>query len=121
MAPHRRQLHRALKQVGIETFSSEHQDMMPDLYSLTRAKQLRHLFEVKTNQETSSLYTAIGQLIVYGADQPKSPRRVLVVENPIDDANFQRALEQQKIAVLNFERVGPDVFVFPNLKKGVFG
>jgi hypothetical protein len=89
--------------------------MMPDLYSRTKANQLRQLFQVKTNQETGSLYAAIGQLIVYGADQTKPPQRVLVVENPIDDANFQRALEQQKIAVLNFERVGPDAFVFPDL------
>ena len=110
-------LHDELNHAGLKTFSSKHQDMMPDLYSLSGDKKLRHLFEIKTSQETSSLYTAIGQLIVYGADQATTPKRVLVVENPIDDQNFKRALAKQRILVLNFERVGKRAFKFPNLKR----
>jgi hypothetical protein len=110
-------LHDELNHGGLKTFSSKHQDMMPDLYSLSDDKKLHHLFEIKTSQETSSLYTAIGQLIVYGADQATTPKRVLVVENPIDDQNFKRALAKQRILVLNFERVGKSAFKFPNLKR----
>jgi hypothetical protein len=112
-------LHDALKVAGIETFSSKHNEMAPDLYSKTKSKHLRHLFEIKTGQDTSSLYTAIGQLIVYGADQPSPPQRILVVENPIDDANFERALKQQKIFVLNFTRTGPESFEFPELRRAL--
>jgi hypothetical protein len=56
------------------------------------------LFEVKTNQNTSTRYTAIGQLIVYGAAQARPPKRYLVLENPVEDLNFLKALADQQIA-----------------------
>lgn len=83
-------LHHELKKRGLTTFTSEHNDMKPDLYSLKKDRKLRHLFEVKTIQKTSALYAAIGQLVVYGAAQDRPPKRFLVVENSVEDLNFQK-------------------------------
>ncbi|MEH2566685.1 hypothetical protein [Bradyrhizobium sp. AZCC 2289] len=109
------ELHRELKRRGLCTFTSEHKEMKPDLYSLTKDGKLRHLFEIKTNQDTSTLYTAIGQLVVYGAAQARPPRRFLVVENPVEDLNFQKALANHQIAVVNFRREGRKRISFPGL------
>jgi hypothetical protein len=108
-------LHLELKRRGLRTFTSTHNEMKPDLYSLTTDGKLRHLFEVKTNQDTSTLYTAIGQLVVYGAAQARPPSSFLVVENPVEDLNFQKALSNHQIAVLNFRREGRKRISFPGL------
>ena len=89
-------LHTELERRGLRTFTSRYNDMKPDLYSLTNDGRIRHLFEIKTNQDTSALYTAIGQLIVYGAAQIKPPKRFLVIENEVEDLNFMKALAAQK-------------------------
>lgn len=109
-------LHRELKRRGLPTFTSEHNDMKPDLYSVTKDRQLRHLFEAKTAQNTSTLYTAIGQLVVYGAAQARPPKRFLV-ENPVEDLNFVKALKDQHITIINFRRDSRERITFRDLRK----
>lgn len=110
-------LYAALNDIGIESHKLRHKDMQPDLYVRDLDGTLRVLFEVKTSQDTSALYGAIGQLVVYGAAQKKPPRRILVVESPIADVNFLTALKHLKISVLQFVRVADRKrqFAFPDL------
>jgi hypothetical protein len=110
-------LHIELGEHGGTTFTSAHNNMKPDLYSLAKNRQLRNLLNVKTSQNTSILYTAIGQMVDHGAAQARSPKRFLVVENPVEDLNFQKALKDRHITVMNFKHDARDQISLPDLDR----
>jgi hypothetical protein len=53
-------------------------DVPRDLYVLSSKGRVRMLFEAKTDLSTSSIYGAVGQLMLHGAAEPKEPRRIFV-------------------------------------------
>lgn len=93
-------LEKALQGREISAYNTRHAEMWPDLYTRADDGTMELLFEVKTGTDTQSWYTAIGQLIVYGAAQPEPPRRVLVCPSPRQDPNFKAALETLDIALV---------------------
>lgn len=93
-------LKEALQGREISAYNTRHAEMWPDLYTRAYDGTMELLFEVKTGTDTQSWYTAIGQLIVYGAAQSEPPRRVLVCPSPRQDPNFKAALETLDIALV---------------------
>ena len=89
-------LHEALKAAGQNSVNDQR-----DLYVLAGDK-VRHLFEVKTDISTTSLYQGVGQLMLLGAARDPAPRRILVVPDHPDSAT-QQALDRLGIAILVFE------------------
>jgi hypothetical protein len=63
-------------------------DPARDLFVKSADGRVRVLLEVKTDSRTSDLYMGIGQLMINGATQTPSPRRVLVVPNSIADSDM---------------------------------
>lgn len=54
-------------------------DRNRDLYILDKEGNISTLFEVKTDMETGSLYSGVGQLLVNSLQEEKRPRLVLVI------------------------------------------
>ena len=72
-----------------------------DLYLLAD-EEITHLFEVKTDLTTTSLYQGIGQLMFHGAARDSTPRRILVLPDRPNNTT-QQVLRCLGIAVLVFE------------------
>jgi len=81
----------------------------------TKSKRVTHLFEVKTNTGTQSIYTAVGQLLLYGMSSRVPPRRILVVPNEPRSITRQK-LKRLNINILVYRRQGRRVD-FPNLRR----
>jgi hypothetical protein len=73
----------------------------PDLYILKRGN-VTHLFEVKTDTSTTSLYQGIGQLMLHGAAMNPIPKRILMLPDHPKETT-RKALRCLGIAVLVFE------------------
>jgi len=72
-----------------------------DLYILDGGT-VTHLFEVKTDLSTTSMYQGVGQLMLHAAALDLTPRRILVVPGQ-PNAATRRALDHLEIAVLAFD------------------
>ena len=72
-----------------------------DLY-IQDHNRVTHLFEVKTDTSTTSIYMSIGQLMLYGALEDPTPRRILVIPNK-PKTETRMALERLGIDVLVYE------------------
>lgn len=89
-------LHEALTNAGHNAVNDRR-----DLYILD-GDEVTHLFEVKTDLSTTSLYQGVGQLMLHGAALAKAPRRILVVPGQPNAATRQ-AVDRLGIAVLAFD------------------
>jgi hypothetical protein len=84
-----------------------------DLFVATKSGKMLILFEAKTSLGTSSIYGAVGQLMLHGAAETKAPRRVLVVPGtPTQKTNA--ALNKLGIKVLSYKFKGKQ-FTFAKL------
>ncbi|WP_146208029.1 hypothetical protein [Azospirillum sp. TSH64] len=91
------------RELGSEAVNCMKFDMRPDLYLRGPGNKMEVLFEVKASSNTQSWFTALGQLVVYGAMQSPPPRRVLVCPAPLKNSNFRKALEHLNITLVTFE------------------
>ena len=88
----------AVKDVGCVPYN----DGARDLFVLDESNRMSVLFEVKTDLTTTSIYTAVGQLLLNGGAGRDAPRMVLVVPgNP--KPKTREALRSVGVAVLAFE------------------
>lgn len=88
----------------------------PDLYTLPRDKNRMHcLFEIKTSVDAQSVFTGIGQLMVYGAGQNPPPERILVIPGKPKDKRFELLLKQLGIRILQYSFSGPGKVHFINI------
>jgi hypothetical protein len=72
-----------------------------DIYILNSRNKITHLFEAKTDAKTSSLYSAVGQLMLNGAALDSKPHHILVIpEQP----------PAKKLEILG--RLGVDVIIY---------
>jgi hypothetical protein len=99
---HGRVVNALQKKLGGKTINSTYNDMRPDLYLKDASGSMKILFEVKASSDTQSWFTALGQLLVYGASQTKPPHRVLVCPALRTDPNFQIALKKLDVSVITF-------------------
>ncbi len=72
-----------------------------DLYILA-GDEVTHLFEVKTDLSTTSLYQGVGQLMLHGAALDPLPQRILVIPGQPNNET-RRALSRLEVAVLVYE------------------
>jgi hypothetical protein len=77
-------------------------DRFRDLYILGDSDALKVLFEVKTDLGTSSIYSAIGQLMLHGAAEAITPTLVAVLPGSPDSRTAQ-ALEKLGIKILSYD------------------
>lgn len=73
-------LSNAMKELGYQVFN----DRNRDLYIIGKNKVMAAIFEVKTDISTSSIYSAIGQLLLNSIDVEKNPRLFLTVPEKIN-------------------------------------
>jgi hypothetical protein len=99
---HGRVLNALQAKLGAAAVNSTRSNMRPDLYILGANGEMEILFEVKGCTSFQSWFTAIGQLVVYGAGEAKPPMRVLVCPTPIQTPNFSRALKLLSISLVTF-------------------
>jgi hypothetical protein len=83
-----------------------------DLY-LFHADRITHIFEVKTDTGRGSVYQAIGQLMLHGALEGKSLKRIIVLPEPARKDTADR-LASLGIAVLRYSWRGRTP-IFKNL------
>jgi hypothetical protein len=79
-------------------------DRRRDFLILSRGGTITHLFEVKTDTSTSSLYTAIGQLMLHGAALANTPKKVLVLPDEPKQETLE-AIRRLGIRVVTYEWV----------------
>ena len=90
-------------------------DRIRDLYVLSRSGSIRILFEAKTDLATSSIYSAVGQLMLHGAAELEEPRLVFVVpEEP--QSRLVIPLRKLGIELLRYRWSG-DSPIFRQLRK----
>ena len=88
-------------------------DQLRDLYILREDGSLRVLFEVKTDLSTSSIYAAIGQLMLHGAAEKTLPVMVAVLPgNP--EARTAAALAKLGVRTMIYELA--ETVTFPDLE-----
>lgn len=93
-------------------------DRKRDLLAVVKNRSATILFEVKTDISTSSIYAAIGQLMLNGAVEKPQPRHVMVLPK-IPDSRTQMALKRIGIKVVTFNPRSGRVR-FNGLKKCLF-
>lgn len=96
------------KTLGKRAVNSQRYAMKPDLY-LLYDRAMSVLFEVKASSDTQSLFTALGQLVVYGAGEPTPPKRVLVCPAIPRDPLFRKAIDMLDVKVVTFTMKGKTV------------
>ena len=88
-----------------------------DLFITDTRGRMTVLFEVKTDVSTGSTYTAVGQLLLNGAAERKTPKLVLVVPGSPSTRTI-KALCRLNIRVLSYEWKG-DEPSFSNLDEAL--
>ncbi len=91
------ELYDLLKSKGYQPYNNDQRD----LYLLNKKGVVTHLFEVKSNKSTTSIYTGIGQLMFYGAIDNILPKRFLVLPDDVDERTLS-ALKKIGIDVISF-------------------
>lgn len=92
----------ALKAAVERVGHCSYNDRERDLYLLDERNQVSVLFEVKTDVTTTSIYTAVGQLLLNGEAGPGVPKMVLVLPGK-PKRKTAVALKAIGVVVLHFE------------------
>jgi hypothetical protein len=106
-------LHQAVTAFGIEPYNTG----MIDLYLADSTGRITHLFEVKTDQTTASLYQAVGQAMLHGVLEEGDPQRILVLPGELS-ADTAGKMKRLGIRVVRYEWKGSTP-VFDGLKKAL--
>jgi len=86
-----------------------------DLFLADGKANITHLIEVKTDQSTTSLYQAVGQVMLHGALQKSHPRRILVLPGEVSTDTASR-MKLLGIEVIRYDWKGTKP-VFDGLKR----
>ena len=82
-----------------------------DLGVFNGSNQLIELYDVKTNAERQTLYTAIGQIIVHRAGNAPIASFIVLPAGLQVPPDVGKALKTMAITVLRFAIKGDDVFI----------
>jgi hypothetical protein len=108
-------LHDEIASMGIIACSNRNMD----LFLADGNSNITHLFEVKTDQTTTSLYQAVGQVMLHGALEKSDPQRILVLPGELSTDTASR-LKRLGIKVLRYDwNKEESIPIFRNLKKAV--
>lgn len=97
------QMGKALEQRNIFAFNSFHKTMQPDMYTHDKRGKIDRLFEIKTDASTQSIYTGIGQLLVYAAEIGTDPQKFLVAPAMPAHHGFRAALRKSDIRLIRYD------------------
>jgi hypothetical protein len=75
-----------LKALGFDAYKT----FKIDLFFADGMGNITHLFEVKTDQTTTSLYQAVGQVMLHGALQNSNPQRIVVLPGEVSTDTASR-------------------------------
>ena len=91
-------LHDLVEKIGLKATN----DNFRDLFIYDSAGLMTMLFEAKTDLSTSSIYSAIGQLMYYSASQDPIPKLVMVVPGK-PKADTKKILDRLGIDILQYK------------------
>jgi hypothetical protein len=103
---------RCLGKLGLHGFNT----VQIDQYLVDKHRRMTHLFEVKTDCTTTSLYQAVGQAMLHGALK-EGPKRVLVLPGIVSVDTLKR-MRMVGISVLSYKWTD-DTPIFAALEKVV--
>ncbi|MCZ2153398.1 MAG: hypothetical protein LC114_05785 [Bryobacterales bacterium] len=106
-------LHAELKALGLDAYRTS----KIDLFLADHKANITHLIEVKTDQATTSLYQAVGQVMLHGALEKSDPRRILVLPGEVSADTAQR-MKRLGIQIVQYEWKGSQL-IFRNLKRAL--
>jgi len=104
-------LHGELKALGLDAYKTS----KIDLFLADDKANITHLIEVKTDQTTTSLYQAVGQVMLHGALERSDPRRILVLPGEVSTDTAKR-LTRLGLRIVRYEWKGSQP-IFKNLKR----
>jgi hypothetical protein len=91
-------LHEELNALGFDAYKTA----KIDLFLADAKAKITHLIEVKTDQTTTSLYQAVGQVMLHGALQKGDPRRILVLPGEVS-ADTATRLKRLGLQVIRYD------------------
>jgi hypothetical protein len=106
-------LHTELKALGLDAYKT----FKIDLFLADPKGRITHLIEVKTDQATTSLYQAVGQVMLHGALEKSNPRCILVLPGEVS-TDTSRRMMKLGIEIVRYDWKGNRP-IFKNLKKAV--
>ena len=106
-------LREELKALGSEAYRTS----KIDLFLVDSNASITHLIEVKTDQTTTSLYQAVGQVLLHGALDKSNPKRILVLPGQISPDTADR-MKKLGITVVRYDWKGSTP-AFDDLKKAL--
>ena len=86
----------------------------PDLYTLDDSGAMKALYEIKIGTDSQSIFTAIGQIIVYSENSRRPIKKFLVTKGIPASSLFKKALKRYGIEVLYY-RIDGDEIIFQGL------
>ena len=106
-------LHAELKALGFDAYKTS----KIDLFLADGKANITHLIEVKTDQSTTSLYQAVGQVMLHGALEKSDPQRILVLPGEVSTDTASR-IKKLGIVIVRYDwkRSQP---IFANLKRAI--
>lgn len=91
-----------LEQLGYPYANDPSGTLARDLFIPEDKNDAKVLFEIKTDTSSTSIYTAIGQLMFHGAGQNKIPRRILVIPEKPNKITLE-ILKKLNIEILSYK------------------
>jgi hypothetical protein len=106
-------LHAELKAFGLHAYKT----FKIDLLLADPKGTITHLIEVKTDQTTTSLYQAVGQVMLHGTLEKSDPRRIVVLPGEVT-ADTAKRMKRLGIEIVRYDWKG-DKPVFTGLEKAL--
>jgi hypothetical protein len=106
-------LHAELKALGFDAYKT----YKIDLFLADARGGITHLIEAKTDQNTTSLYQAVGQAMLHGALEKSNPRRILVLPGEVT-ADTAKRMKRLGIEIVRYDWKGSQP-IFKNLRKAI--
>lgn len=100
----------ALKELELDVRNNKNRD----LYIIDSNHKITTIFEIKTDISTTSMYSAVGQLILNSISLTEHPRLILVIPEQVDKT-LESKLKQLGIQILIFKWMH-DNPIFPKLR-----
>ncbi|WP_160711776.1 hypothetical protein [Chitinophaga solisilvae] len=80
---------------------SAYRNRFMDTFIINKQGVCTHIFEVKCKLTTQSLYTGIGQLLIYGLNYPRAKRYLLIEEEYVEE--IHKDLERLNINCISYK------------------